>query len=200
MHPLNRHFWKQTSERYPHYFNDPSLVIEFGSANINGSIREYFKCRHYVGVDWRAAKDVDIVSLAHEIHYPPASFDTVVSASLLEHDPYWQKSLSKMVELLRGDGILILTWGAALNNPHELAIAPDGRFHSCKAKPVFDYLESIGLYVHQFLYEHSVFLGHSPKTLTGWQAGFGEVTLIGFKSPRYAEGFRIIDPFIEADR
>jgi hypothetical protein len=119
---------------------------------------------------------------------------------MLEHDPYWQKSLAKMVDLMRGDGMLVLSWGSALNNPHELAVAPDGKFHSLKSKLVFDYLEEIGLYVHQFLYEHSVFLGHSPKVLTGWQAGFGEVTLIGFKSPRYAEGFRTIDPFIEADR
>ena len=200
MHPLNRHFWRQASQKYPRYFNDPSVVIEFGALNINGSIREYFTCQNYIGVDWRPGNCVDVVSLAHEVKYPNACFDTVASASMLEHDPYWQKSLAKMVDLMRGDGMLVLSWGSALNNPHELAVAPDGKFHSLKSKLVFDYLEEIGLYIHQFLYEHSVFLGHSPKVLTGWQAGFGEVTLIGFKSPRYAEGFRTIDPFIEADR
>jgi hypothetical protein len=200
MHPLNRHFWKQTSLQYPRYFNDPSVVIELGAMNINGSIREYFNCKNYTGVDWRAGKGVDIVSLTHELKLPVACFDAVVSASMLEHDPYWKQSLFKMAELMRGDGIMVLSWGAALNNPHELAVAPDGRFHSLKAKEAFEYLESTGLYIHQFLYEHSVFLGHSPRTLAGWQAGFGEVTMICFKSPAYAQGFRIIDPFIEADR
>jgi len=202
MHPANRVFWKEASEKYPRYFNDPSRVIEFGSLDINGSIRDYCRCKDYVGLDWRPGPMVDVVSLAHEAPFPPATFDTVLSASMLEHDPFWGRSLVKMADILKPDGIMVLTWGTAKNPAHEEASAPDCKFHALKAELVLQFLENIGIYVHEFMYEKKYY-----ATMYGaeWAAknpgnGLGEADLIAFKSPTYAVGERHVDRLIMEDK
>lgn len=200
MHELNRIFWKGAAERYPRYFNDPSTVIEFGSFNVNGSLREYFKCRCHVGIDWRPGPCVDIVSLAHEAPFPPPWFDTVASASLLEHDPYWDKSLAKMCAVMKPDGMLVVTWGAAMNGPHCFDNAPDGQWHALKAEHVLQFMERAGLYVHEFRYERSVYYQHPPEQTKHWESGLGECTLVAFKDRAQATGDRVIDPLMDADR
>lgn len=198
MHYTNRLFWRHCSQLYSAYFRDPSKVVEFGSLNINGSIREHFSCSDYTGIDWRPGPDVDFVCLAHEVPFAQESVDTVVSASMLEHDPYWEKSLSKMAEVLKPDGFMAVTWGAALNGPHCVASAPDGRFHPLKAGLVLRYLEKIGIYVHEFRYEEALLIENNEAHRVG-AVPSGAVALIGFKNRSLAVGERIIDPLIPED-
>ena len=141
--------WLEHCERkYPEHFNNCS-VAEMGSMNINGSVRDYFACCEYVGVDWEPGPCVDLVSLVHEVKFEE-KFKTVISCSMLEHDPYWEKSLVKMIDLLADDGALFLGWGGIGNIPHCLDSAPDGGFHPLKASLVFDYLINKGLHIHEF--------------------------------------------------
>ena len=205
MHPFNRHFWKYASERYSRWFNHPSRVLECGSLNINGSIREHFHVKEYVGLDWRPGPDVDCVSLVHNAPFGTATFDTIASASMLEHDPHWRMSVTKMAELMKLDGIMILTWAAALANPHELQSAPDGAYHGLKAEELFRHVGAIGLYIHQFQYERTVYNQQSPEQLgftelTGGYYGLDYAVLVAFHSPAHVVGFRMIDPFMDADR
>jgi len=93
MHLSNRVFWETCSKKYPAFFNDPAKVIEFGSYNINGSIRDVFSCSEYTGLDWRPGPAVDIVLLAHE--FKSEKVETVVSASMLEHDPLLEIKFKK---------------------------------------------------------------------------------------------------------
>ncbi len=193
MHRLNRVFWEGVSKRYSAYFNEPSRVIEFGSQYINGSIRDYFKCGFYIGVDWRAGKFVDLVCLTHETPFATESFDTIVSASMLEHDPYWQKSLDKMISLMKPNGILVLSWGAFFNPIHERESSPDGKFHALPAGMVIQYLANRGLYIHEFRYEW-LLDNKSPKD------DMGEVGLVAFKDKQYANAPRILDYLLKEDR
>ncbi len=195
MHHANRLFWQRTAERYPRYFATPSRVIELGSFNVNGSIRDYFTANDYVGVDWRPGPCVDLVSLTHELAFPPASFDTVVSASMLEHDPYWKLSLAKMVDLMKPDGLLAVTWGAMRNAPHEFHTAPDGKFHALAAGLVLDCLRTLGLYIHEFQYEKTV-LGYANSAV---DTGTGEVVLVGFKDSAIPQGPPLLDPLLPED-
>ena len=188
MHYGNRLFWDRCAEKYARHFNDPSRAIEFGSLNINGSIRNSCRCTDYTGLDWRPGRCVDIVSLAHEAPFAPESFDTVVSASMLEHDPFWDKSLRKMVEVLRPDGILAISWGAMKNVLHCEDTAPDGKFHALKTALVLDLLEAIGMYVHEFQYERSIIEEASGRLLRDEQRGLGEAALVAFKDRAYAVG------------
>ena len=206
MHFENRLFWQRCSERYPRYFNDPSKVIEFGSYNINGTIRDWCKCSDYTGVDWIAGPCVDLVSLAHQVPFGPRMFDTVLSASMLEHDPYWEWSLAKMIEVMKKDGILAISWGASRNPPHHFETAPDGKFHALKAGLALNLLQKLGLYIHEFQYERSICFASGDEEFINIHArpnpmyGKGEVVLIAFKDKENAVGEQIIEPLIDEDR
>ena len=151
MHIANSIFWKYVSNNFSPYFNDD--ILEFGSYNINGTIKDYFnKSKNYVGIDWREGPCVDVVGLAHEIKFDYKA-RAVFSASMLEHDPFWRKSLKNMINHLTDDGILVLTWGSAKNDIHCLPEAPDGKFHSLKAELVMNFLTENGFTIHTAVYD-----------------------------------------------
>lgn len=206
MHFENRLFWRRCSERYPRYFDAPSRAIEFGSYNINGSIRDFCRCSDYTGVDWIPGPCVDLVSLAHEVPFKPETFDTVLSASMLEHDPYWEKSLAKMVEVMKRDGILAISWGAARNPAHHLETAPDGKFHALRAGLVLELLWALGLYIHEFQYDRSICLASGDDEFINVHAkpnpqyGMGEVALVAFKDKKYTSGEQTIERLIDEDK
>lgn len=198
MHFANRLFWDRCRRKYPRYFAPPSKVIEFGSMNINSSIRDYFTATDYTGVDWRAGDKVDLVSLAHLVPFEDKTFDTVVSASMLEHDPYWEASLMTMARLMKDDGVLIISWGAAQNCPHEGHSAPDGKFH---ARPVIQVLQTLrhaGLHIHEFQYEKSI-LAEAGSDLAA-RSGHGETVLMAFRSRDCAAGEPLMDELLPEDK
>jgi len=199
MHYENHLFWERCKWKYTKYFTDPNRVIEFGSGYINGTIRAYFRCKDYVGIDMTNHFCVNEKSLAHLVSYDPGSFDVVASASMLEHDPYWKLSIKKMVEVMKPDGILMLSWGAARNGPHGIVFAADKKFHALKAETVLGELYELGIYTHEFQYERSL-LSEKVLKVRPYPIGMGEVVLVGFKDRKYATGEKLIDPLIDEDR
>lgn len=102
--------WKDELKRkFPQYFYRVK-VLDVGSADINGTNRPWFDNCEYIGLDIMPYKNVDVVSVAHEYEALLASFDVVCSTSELEHDMYWDKTLQKMVKLLKPQGLM---WFAA---------------------------------------------------------------------------------------
>ncbi len=193
MHRANIMFWKSCKDGYPKYFTN-TRVIEFGSYNVNGSVKDFFdEPLEYVGVDWREGPCVDLVKFAHEVVYDH-KFDVVISASMLEHDPHWEKSLLNMLEGLSDDGILLLSWGAARNREHELHTACDGLFHALPAGEVLKLLADQNIYVHKFIYESQIFASELPS------AGEGEVCLVAFKNSKHAVGEQAIAELFPEDR
>lgn len=192
MHRTNELFWNACQKKYPRYFQN-TCVIEFGSYNINGSVKSHFDTpSKYVGVDWRPGPGVDLVSFAHELVCDD-KFDVVISASMLEHDPYWKKSILRMLEVLSHDGILLLSWGSALNAEHEHDTACDGQFHALPAGQVLKLLADEAIYVHEFIYESQFGRSELPS------GGDGEVCLVAFKNPNNAIGPQSIASLLPAD-
>lgn len=197
MHIANMKVWVYCSKKYKKYFTGNNSIIEFGSHNVNGTIRNLFSgYGEYIGVDWRAGPNVDAVSLAHEFTCDH-KFDAVVSSSMLEHDICWEKSVRKMVDLLKDDGCMILSWGSALNPPHCPDHACDSGFHSLPAKKVFDILGQLGMYVHEFKYEGKCDGVNKEDCVSS--DGMGEVFLVAFKNKEYAQGDQDIDDFTPED-
>ena len=98
-------------------------VVELGSFIINGSPREVFSgAGSWVGVDWRAGPGVDVVSIAHEADLEDA--DIVLCCQMLEHDPFWEKTVQKACSLVRRGGWGFFTWAGPGYTPHELETAP----------------------------------------------------------------------------
>jgi hypothetical protein len=193
MHQANIMFLKYVGVRYAEYLL--GTVYEFGSMAVDANDRNAVRnitpnAEHHVGVDWRFGPNVDVVSLAHEIEVP-APVDAVISTSMLEHDPYWEKSLDRMVEILKPGGLFVLSWGAALNPMHCLDHAPDGLFHPLKAGPVLNRLRSLNVELIEFLYE-----GNRYPDCGG---GMGEVALVGFKNAAPATFPKMIDKLLPED-
>lgn len=86
---------------------DGGRVLEIGSYNVNGTIREIFaSAGHYVGVDLTEGPGVDHVGYGHEFDAPDASFDATISGECFEHDANWQKSFVNMARLTRPGGLV----------------------------------------------------------------------------------------------
>lgn len=101
-------------------------VLECGSYDINGNPRNFFRgAEEYVGLDWRPGPMVDVVSLVHEYREKPDGyFDFVIATSLIEHDPHWQDSLTRMIDLLADGGSILITCGGPGFHEHEKETAP----------------------------------------------------------------------------
>lgn len=187
MHKANDVFWKFVSDEFPTYFKDE--ILEFGSYNINGTIRDHFKdSKKYIGIDWRPGPCVDLVGLANEVKFDFKS-KAVLSASMLEHDPFWRDSLDNMINCLKPDGILVLTWGSARNLVHCLVEAPDGKFHCLKADLVIQRLIDKGFDIHTSVYDGDLNQIKSLRELkipmNSDLDGYGEFNLVALPSGSY---------------
>ncbi len=107
-HPSQQQFCERVRDQFPSYFAD-SRVLEIGSRNVNGTLRDLFENCDYTGIDAVDGKDVDVVCLGHEFEAPDESFDVVCSAEAFEHDPHASKTVARMVTLLRPGGLFFMT-------------------------------------------------------------------------------------------
>lgn len=108
MHESQKIFCESVKKRFPRFFKDNS-VLEIGSLDINGNNRYLFKNCKYTGLDVVEGKGVDFVCIAHEYAEKPESFDVVFSTNALEHDMYYPRTLRKMIELVKPEGLMFFS-------------------------------------------------------------------------------------------
>ena len=99
-HPAQIGFVASVRAKFPELFNGTE-VLEVGSLNINGSIRQFFTDCLYVGVDLAPGKDVDIVARGEDLSYPDNSFDVVCSCECFEHNPEWARTFDNMTRMAK---------------------------------------------------------------------------------------------------
>lgn len=98
-HKEQRDFFETLRERFPQFFNHVS-VIEIGSLDINGTVRDFFiDPISYVGVDLEEGKGVDLVAQGQDVDLPNESFEVSVSAECFEHNPYWKETFENMYRM-----------------------------------------------------------------------------------------------------
>jgi SAM-dependent methyltransferase len=83
-------------------------VLEVGSQDVNGSVRQYFK-GPYVGIDGTRSKGVDIQALSWSLPFADDTFDVVVSTEMLEHDLYPWRTMAEITRVVRPGGDVLLT-------------------------------------------------------------------------------------------
>ncbi len=79
-HPQQIDFVAKLSQKFPELFVRTN-VLEIGSLNINGSIRQFFQQCNYIGVDIGEGRDVDLVARGEELTYSDGMFDVVWKTS-----------------------------------------------------------------------------------------------------------------------
>lgn len=107
-HPQQKEFVQYVKDKFPQFFTD-KRVLEIGSYNINGTMRDFFFACKYIGLDVMEGHSVDVVCKGHEYKAPRESFDTVLSCECFEHDPYWKETFGNMYRLVRPGGLLFFT-------------------------------------------------------------------------------------------
>lgn len=84
-------------------------ILEIGSYDVNGSIRQYFKNSNYIGVDLIEGKGVDVIGDGHILDYPDERFDMVISCESFEHNPYWKETFLNMIRMTKKGGLVVFT-------------------------------------------------------------------------------------------
>lgn len=96
------------SSNFPKFFSNKK-ILEIGSWNVSGSVRQFFIDCDYTGVDVSAGPGVDIVCYGQDLNLPDKSFDVVISCECFEHNPAWITTFNNMYRMLNDDGIFVLT-------------------------------------------------------------------------------------------
>lgn len=112
MHPQVREFvgWACGNQHF-------GQVVEFGSRDVNGSVRDLVNSGTYVGVDLVAGPGVDVVcdGRAYET---TECVDLVLCLEVLEHDSDPPSLLGACGRVLRAGGLLVMTCAGDGRVPH----------------------------------------------------------------------------------
>lgn len=88
----------------------PVKVVEIGSQNVNGSIRDVCPAEYeYLGLDFEKAPGVDLVlDDPYKLPLQSESIDIVVSSSCFEHSELFWLVYLEAIRILKSDGIFYL--------------------------------------------------------------------------------------------
>ena len=107
-HPEQAEFFSSVRAHYPASF-DGARVLEVGSLDINGSVRELFADCRYTGVDLQLGPGVDLACQGQLLEFPSGHFDTTISAECLEHNPFWRETVANMLRMTRPGGLVLIS-------------------------------------------------------------------------------------------
>lgn len=107
-HPEQREFIRKLKYKFPDFFINKK-VLDVGSLNINGTLRDFFNDCQYLGIDVLGGPCVDIVCQGQDYADPDESFDVVCSAECFEHNPYWVETFKNMIRLCKRNGLVFFT-------------------------------------------------------------------------------------------
>ena len=116
-HPQQAEFFSTVRAHYGDHFKG-ARVLEVGSLDINGSVRDLFEACDYTGVDLQPGPGVDLACPGHLLALPTASFDTVISAECFEHNPFWRETLANMLRMLRPGGLVTISCATTGRKEH----------------------------------------------------------------------------------
>ena len=116
-HPEQAAFFQTVRQHYGPHFSQ-ARVLEVGSLDINGSVRELFEGCTYTGVDLQAGPGVDLACPGHLLALPTGHFDTVISAECFEHNPFWRETLANMLRMTRPGGLLLISCATTGRKEH----------------------------------------------------------------------------------
>lgn len=116
-HPEQKEFIIKVRERFLSYFIGRK-VLEIGSLDINGTVRDYFTDCDYLGIDLGPGPGVDQVVESGHLFDSNELYDVTISTECFEHNPYWKETFANMIELTQPSGLVIFTCAAPGRKEH----------------------------------------------------------------------------------
>lgn len=104
-------FVRVVKNALPSYFSGTS-VLEVGSWDVSGSVRQHFSNCNYVGADITSGPGIDLVCQGQDIEMPTGTFDVVITCECFEHNPFWVETFVNMTRMLKSGGLFILSCAA----------------------------------------------------------------------------------------
>jgi SAM-dependent methyltransferase len=93
-------------------------IIEIGSYDVNGTIRNFFPRTEYLGVDLVEGPGVDLVCEGGKVDHDGNTFDLSISCECFEHNPLWADTFSNMYRLTKEGGLVLITVATAGREEH----------------------------------------------------------------------------------
>ncbi len=90
-------------------FNSESKILEIGSYDVNGTIRQFFPNNKIIGIDISSGPNVDIIYSGYHQIFQNHSFDLIICCEVFEHTPHWEEVIKHIMRYLKSDGICIIT-------------------------------------------------------------------------------------------
>jgi SAM-dependent methyltransferase len=119
-HFQQRRFVEEVRAHFPEYFAR-TKVLEVGSWDVTGSVRELFHRCDYLGVDLASGPGVDLVISGEALALPTGTFDFVISCECFEHNPFWLETFVNMTRMLKAGGLFVFTCAGIGRGEHGTA-------------------------------------------------------------------------------
>ena len=118
-HPEQFELFERLRLSYPDYFSQSSKILEIGSQNINGTVRDFFKnADQYIGIDLGAADGVDWTIPGELIELSTGWSDVTISTECFEHAQGWADVFLNMIRITRPTGLIIITCASDGRSAH----------------------------------------------------------------------------------
>lgn len=143
MHPQALTFYAEQLRVAP-----PRRVVEFGSCNINGSVRSVYPNQvSWLGIDVVAGPNVDLVADA-ATWTTDDRFGICICAEVFEHTPGWRDILRTAHTILMPGGVLLASCATGRRPPHSAVdggpLRPDEFYANVSAAEMTEALEHLG--------------------------------------------------------
>jgi SAM-dependent methyltransferase len=108
MHPTAYTFAIQFYNTYCRALPSDAIVVDFGSYDVNGTLKPIFEKHKYIGIDMHAGPNVDLVCNNLDVPLESNSVDVVVSSSCLEHDDCFWETFLEMSRIVKEGGYIYI--------------------------------------------------------------------------------------------
>jgi len=167
-------FVSRTKLRYPDYFLGKK-VLEVGSLNINGTVRDFFDNCDYIGIDVGQGPNVDIVCEGQNLDHSDNTYDTIISCECFEHNPYWVETFANMHRMTKSNGLIIMSCattgrsehGTTRTNPYDSPLTVGKGWDYYKNLTEQDFRDNFQLDNMFLEYNFQIEYGHCDLYFTG---------------------------------
>ncbi len=115
-------------------------VVEFGSRDVNGTVRDLVPHQTWVGIDRLPGPSVELVMDCRD-YYPITPPDLIVCCEMLEHADDPQAVVEQAGQVLAAGGWLVMTCATDPREPHSALTGgplPDGEYYGNVDLAVFE--------------------------------------------------------------
>ena len=118
---------KREAQKFVSKYCTEGKVLDIGSMDVNGCLKDLFEGYDYTGMDMAEGKNVDVIGTSHDIPFEDNTFDVIVSTSCFEHDDMFWVSFLEMCRVLKPGGKMYIN--APSNGPEHRFPVDNWRFY-----------------------------------------------------------------------